>query len=584
MSSNITFNGVTYSIPDDGDFNWGPDLTAYFIAIASGALQKTGGTFTLGAETDFGASFGLKSLYFKSRHANPAAAGQIRLGNTESISWRNNANGADLALSSNASDALIFNSKNVLFSALGLIVNADVNAAAAIAYSKLNLATSIVNADINAAAAIAYSKLNLATSIVNADIAAGANIAMTKLVALAASRAVMTDGSGNFTGATTTSTELNYVNGVTSAIQTQLDAKQARSTLTTKGDLYVATASATVARQAVGADDTTLFADSSQTNGMGYHTLINSTLLHNIGLACSVGSNALTIALKTAAGNNASATDPVKVAFRSATLATGTVSLVKVTGALSTVISSGSTAGHSNALERQIYVYLINNAGTAELAWSTKLFNENLLVSTTAEGGAGAADSATVMYSTTARSNVAFRCIGRLLSTQTTAGTWAAVPTNIQVGDVRKVTSGLEIRAIYETNAGNSVNAATVAITDFEDAVEDTHAAVTTGAAWKFTCPTGYGGTYLVCGATSLDSLATAKVMESRVYKNGTLYGVGTRGQTSLVDTIASSFSHLVRLAPTEYVDIRTFNGDASSRNYNVSAAFNRVSITRIGD
>lgn len=63
----------------------------------------------------------------------------------------------------------------------GSIVNADVNASAAIAYSKLSLATSIVNGDIAAAAAIVYSKLSLAASIVNADIAAGAAIAYSKL-------------------------------------------------------------------------------------------------------------------------------------------------------------------------------------------------------------------------------------------------------------------------------------------------------------------------------------------------------------------------------------------------------------------
>jgi hypothetical protein len=67
----------------------------------------------------------------------------------------------------------------------GSIINTDVNAAAAIAYSKLNLADSIVNADINSAAAIAYSKLNLATSIVNADVSATAAIAINKLAALA---------------------------------------------------------------------------------------------------------------------------------------------------------------------------------------------------------------------------------------------------------------------------------------------------------------------------------------------------------------------------------------------------------------
>ena len=41
----------------------------------------------------------------------------------------------------------------------GAIVNADINASAAIAYSKLNLATSLVDADINASAGIAYTKM-----------------------------------------------------------------------------------------------------------------------------------------------------------------------------------------------------------------------------------------------------------------------------------------------------------------------------------------------------------------------------------------------------------------------------------------
>ena len=67
----------------------------------------------------------------------------------------------------------------------GAIINADVNAAAAIAYSKLNLSNSLVNADVNSAAAIAYSKLNLATSIVNADVSTTAAIAISKLAAMA---------------------------------------------------------------------------------------------------------------------------------------------------------------------------------------------------------------------------------------------------------------------------------------------------------------------------------------------------------------------------------------------------------------
>jgi hypothetical protein len=63
----------------------------------------------------------------------------------------------------------------------GTIVNGDINTSAAIAYSKLNLATSVVNGDINNSAAIAYSKLNLATSIVNGDVSSSAAIAHSKL-------------------------------------------------------------------------------------------------------------------------------------------------------------------------------------------------------------------------------------------------------------------------------------------------------------------------------------------------------------------------------------------------------------------
>lgn len=70
------------------------------------------------------------------------------------------------------------------------------------------------------------------------------------------------------TDVTATATEVNYMAGVTSAVQTQLDGKQSRSTLTTKGDIYVATASATVTRLGVGSDGQILTADSSQSSGV----------------------------------------------------------------------------------------------------------------------------------------------------------------------------------------------------------------------------------------------------------------------------------------------------------------------------
>lgn len=64
---------------------------------------------------------------------------------------------------------------------------------------------------------------NSITNIENADIKAAAAIAVNKLAAITASRAVVSDGSGFVSAATTTSAEIGFVNGVTSAIQTQIN-------------------------------------------------------------------------------------------------------------------------------------------------------------------------------------------------------------------------------------------------------------------------------------------------------------------------------------------------------------------------
>lgn len=62
------------------------------------------------------------------------------------------------------------------------ITNTDINSAAAIVYSKLNLNGSIVNADVSNSAAIAYAKLSLANSITNGDLAG--SIADSKLLTI----------------------------------------------------------------------------------------------------------------------------------------------------------------------------------------------------------------------------------------------------------------------------------------------------------------------------------------------------------------------------------------------------------------
>lgn len=164
-------------------------------------------------------------------------------------------------------------------------------------------------------------------------------------------------------------------------------------------------------------------------------------LISNASWSVSVAANAITIALKTKAGTDPSATDPVLVSFRKSPITDGGYVVRTVTSALSLVISAGSTLGFSSSMKGRIYVGFIDNSGTVELcAWNPQLTggglsikSEQSLQSTTAEGGAGGADSASTIYSTTARTSVAFR-YGAYFDIQTsaTAGNWSNAPTVIQ--------------------------------------------------------------------------------------------------------------------------------------------------------
>ena len=62
-------------------------------------------------------------------------------------------------------------------------------------------------------------------AVVHASVASGAAIAFSKMADLTASRALVSDGSGDVSVSDVTSTELGYLDGVTSAIQTQLGTK-----------------------------------------------------------------------------------------------------------------------------------------------------------------------------------------------------------------------------------------------------------------------------------------------------------------------------------------------------------------------
>ena len=142
-------------------------------------------------------------------------------------------------------------------------------------------------------------------------------------------------------------------------------------------------------------------------------------------ITATVAANALTVTL-----------NPTTLDFRSTTLTTGVPVSRVMSSAISTVVSSGSTLGTVSAVQSRIVVLALDNAGTVELAVVNISGGNDLtetgLISTTAEGGSGTADSASVIYSNTARTNVAYRVVGYVESTQATAGTWATTPSTVQ--------------------------------------------------------------------------------------------------------------------------------------------------------
>lgn len=74
---------------------------------------------------------------------------------------------------------------------------------------------------------------NSISNISNSNVSAGAGIEMSKLETLTAEKMIVTNPSGVITTIGTTAIEAGHLSGVTSAIQTQLDAKASTSSLTT---------------------------------------------------------------------------------------------------------------------------------------------------------------------------------------------------------------------------------------------------------------------------------------------------------------------------------------------------------------
>jgi hypothetical protein len=171
-------------------------------------------------------------------------------------------------------------------------------------------------------------------------------------------------------------------------------------------------------------------------------------------ITASVSANALTATL------NATSLD-----FRSSSIGSGTVNNRTVVAPISLVIPSGATLGTVNAIQSQLVLIAIDNAGTVELAIVNLAGGNNLdettLINTTAISGAS--NAANVIYSTTARTGVPFRVVGFIYITEATAGTWATAPSTIQGigGQALAALSAIGYGQTWQDMTGSRVNGTT---------------------------------------------------------------------------------------------------------------------------
>ncbi|MFZ9649326.1 MAG: beta strand repeat-containing protein [Fluviibacter sp.] len=178
-----------------------------------------------------------------------------------------------------------------------------------------------------------------------------------------------------------------------------------------------------------------MFDDVTQSMKLPNATITNLTVT-NLQATNSNFSNSATFSQKiqpitatTAASALTVTLNPTVLDFRSTTLTSGAVTSVSVTSAISLIVASGATLGSVSSQAFRLVVLAINNAGTVELAIvnlaGSNQLDETNLISTTALSGTS--NTASVIYSTTSRSNVAYKVVGFIDFPAGTAGTWATI-------------------------------------------------------------------------------------------------------------------------------------------------------------
>lgn len=246
--------------------------------------------------------------------------------------------------------------------------------------------------------------------------------------------------------------------------------------------------------------------------------IISGFQLINGSIVPSVAASALTIAIKSLTGADPSSSNPVYVTFRNPTAATGDYSILTLTAATSFIVSSGSTLGVANNVAFRIGVVGFNDGGTFRLgvynarSSSDIFFPASRIASSTAEGGAGAADSAQTFYTGTAVSSKAFAVLGFLTweSGLATAGTWASAPTTVELFGPGVLLPGSVVRVVSADDGSQALNATT---------------AYTNTTTTKSISPESAANAVAVAVQGTIGQTTAAKYAQAKILRGGTEIG-----------------------------------------------------------
>ncbi len=409
---------------------------------------------------------------------------------------------------------------------------------------------------------------NVLSNIDDGNIKTGAGIARTKLASGSASHVIVNDVSGVMTS----EAQLAITRGGTGQ-STANAAFGALAPTSAKGDLI--SFSTVNAKLAVGSNDDGLVADSGQTVGLRWSRVDGSNMVRNVGLVTTVNANALTINLAQKDGNDGTAANPVCIGFRDATAANGLYVQRKVTSSLSMVVTSGATLGHpSSSTTQYIYVYAIDNAGTVELAVSGILFDEGSPQTTTAMSNG--ADVPNVLYSTTARTGVGIRLIGRLKSAQSTAGLWAANMSEISL--VPFPDPGVPMLALKGAALTGTIGSSFAASTtiNWDTTSIDTHIGYSGGS---YTIPVA--GYYTVSGQVLMASTEAANNFAALAVAVGgaeQFTGIVRQWAASITNTAVTVHTPPMKLAKGDVVTTRLYS-NAAAAAFDSDATLNFLGI-----